>query len=300
MSDSDFLLMHYEEEMLPRIEAGHPFPHSEYAKTTGLRGVAHDTYRHMIDGHVLTKECVADVPVVIGFDVSGHMMECPKAMLGGAVQFRRMVGRLPVEIAYAAHGGAIPLQFSDFGRRNVICSDLMDMYLDGCDDMGNSSTLVAWYVANNVETHAWDSAGKRGCVFLVEDKRPRVVRRTDAIAIFDRNDRIYPADAFLRAMDRWDVYVLVVSDYQSKVQDTMRGYATIVGKTRVVPVDNVESVPAIIASIICMREGGVAEGGLAFELALAGFGDNAIGDAVEAVRSVPYRLRAPKSSVEND
>lgn len=282
-----------------KIDTGTSFAYDSYAKRTGSYR-AHDDLKVLVDGKPVTRESrdseehPESTPIVIGFDVTGSMGDNPYILQKSLKGLFGMLVRKDVvsdpQVAIGAYGDTyydhVPIQLSQFESDNRIDDNLDNVFIEGGGggNGGESSTALAWFVANHVVTDAWEKRGKKGYLFLVGDECAIEVTSGQSAEILGEAEprRIAPEDAFVAAKEKWDVYFLLIDNYAARWQNSLRKYEELLGKDHVITLETAESAPAVIASVIGFAEQTVDAESLVTDLVDSGFSN---GTALSAVRS---------------
>ena len=297
MGGGTWTVQSYDRVTKGKIDTGTTFAYTSYAKTHGVRE-AHEDLRIIKDGKILTRESrdsdehPESTPIVIGFDVTGSMGENP-AILQKALKglFGMLVRKGVVsdpQVAIGAYGDTVyddvPVQFSQFESDNRIDDNLDNVYVErgGGGNNGEMSTALVWYVAHHAVTDAWEKRGKKGYLFLVGDESALPVSADAASRFLMAQGEITPEDAFNDAMEKWEVYFLLVDNWAARDQHSEHKYKQIIGNDRVIVLQSTESAPAVIAAVIGLAEDTVDADSLTTELAGSGFSAEV---AVEAARA---------------
>lgn len=147
------------------------------------------------------------------------------------------------------------------------------MYVErgGGGNNGEMSTALVWYVAHHVVTDAWEKRGKKGYLFLVGDECALPVSADAASRFLVTQGEITPEDAFDAAMEKWEVYFLLVDNWAARDQRSEQKYKRLIGDDRVIVLQSTESAPAVVAAIVGLAEETVDADSLTTELAESGF-----------------------------
>lgn len=286
MGGGTWTTMSYDRVTKGKIDTGTTFAYTSYAKSHGVRD-AHDDLRIIKDGKILTRESrdsdehPESTPIVIGFDVTGSMGENP-AILQKALKglFGMLVRKGVVsdpQVAIGAYGDTVyddvPVQFSQFESDNRIDDNLDNVYVErgGGGNNGEMSTAIVWYVAHHVVTDAWEKRGKKGYLFLIGDECALPVSAGAASTYLNAQGEITPDDAFDAAMEKWEVYFLLVDNWAARDQHSEQKYKRLIGDDHVIVLQSTESAPAVIAAIVGLAEETVDADSLTTELAESGF-----------------------------
>ena len=279
----------YDRVTANKVRSGKAFSYTRDAIRSG-RYEAHDGLKVLDkDGRPFTRESrdseehPESTPIVIGFDVTGSMGDNPQILQQALKGLFGMLVRKGVasdpQVAIAGYGDTecdrVPLQLSQFESDNRIDDNLDNVFVErgGGGNRGEMSTALAWFVANHVETDAWQKRGKRGYMFLIGDECALPVSRGESHRFLGENQphEITPEEAFAAAREKWDTYFLLVDNYAARFQHSRKKYARLLGEDHVIVLETTESAPAVIASVIGMAEETVDAGTLATDLVDAGF-----------------------------
>lgn len=300
MGGGTWTVQSYDRVTKGKIDTGTTFAYTSYAKTHGVRE-AHEDLRIIKDGKILTRESrdsdehPESTPIVIGFDVTGSMGENP-AILQKALKglFGMLVRKGVVsdpQVAIGAYGDTVydnvPVQFSQFESDNRIDDNLDNVYVErgGGGNSGEMSTALVWYVAHHVATDAWEKRGKKGYLFLVGDESALPVSADAASRFLMAQGEITPEDAFNDAMEKWEVYFLLVDNWAARDQHSEHKYKQLIGDDRVIVLQSTESAPAVVAAVIGLAEDTVDADSLTTELAESGFSAEVAMEAAKATAS---------------
>ena len=159
-------------------------------------------------------------PIVIFFDVTGSMGGVPKTMQKRLPElFGLLLREGYVDDPQIMTGGVgdatcdrVPVQISQFESDNRIDDQLRLLYLEGGGggQKTESYELFAWYVANRVETDAWDKRNKKGHMFIIGDEKnyPNV-KATHLAKHFGLGEDVSTADVYRQLQERWNVYFIL-------------------------------------------------------------------------------------------
>lgn len=237
-------------------------------------------------------------PIVIGFDVTGSMGENPAILQKALKGLFGMLVRKDVvsdpQIAIAAYGDTecdrVPFQFSQFESDNRIDTNLDNVFIEGGGggNSGEMSCGLAWFVANHVETDAWEKRQKKGYLFLIGDECSLGISKAEAKRFLGEAQpiEITPEMAYEAAKEKWDVFFLLVDNYAAKSQRSHEKYARLLGKDHVIVLETTESAPAVIAAIIGIEEETVTGDALTTDLAEAGFDEGIALAATNATKGL--------------
>lgn len=278
----------YDSVTTAKMGFGTTFGYDRATKASG-RYEAHDDLKVIVGGKPVTRESrdsdehPESTPIVIGFDVTGSMGDNPMILQKSLKGLFGMLVRKDVvsdpQVAIGAYGDThcdrVPVQLSQFESDNRIDDNLDNVFLErgGGGNMGETSTALAWFVANHVVTDAWEKRGKRGYMFLVGDECPIEVTESQSVKFLGESQprEISPEEAFGAAREKWDVYFLLVDNYASKMQRSHEKYARLLGNDHVIPLQATDAAPAVIASVIGIVEQTVDADSLETDLVEAGF-----------------------------
>lgn len=294
----------YDVSTAAKIATGTTFGYTRSAKRTG-RMVVHDNLNIVDeDGNARTRESRdfneerQSTPIVIGFDVTGSMQENPAILQRELKGLFGMLNRKDVvdfpQVAIAAYGDthcdSAPVQFSQFESGNLIDENLDNVLIEGGGggNDGETSTAIAWYVGNHVETDAWDKRGKKGYLFLIGDECAFTITSRQAKKFLGENVQsgITPKMAFDAAKERWHVFFLLIDNYSAKYQHSRDKYERLIGKDNVITLQDASAAPAVIASVIGVVEDTVSHDELSAKLMGAGFSEEAARIATSATRGL--------------
>ena len=290
----------YDSVTTRKVSSGTTFGYDRFAKSTG-RYEAHDDLKVLdADGNPVTRESrdsnehPESTPIVIGFDVTGSMGGNPAILQKSLKGLFGMLVRKDVvsdpQVAIGAYGDThcdrVPLQLSQFESDNRIDDNLDNVFVEGGGggNSGETSTALAWFVANHVVTDAWEKRGKKGYLFLIGDECAlRVSSSQSSMFLGESQSReITPEEAFALAGERWNTYFLLVDNSAAKWQQSREKYERLLGNDHVVTLQTTDSAPAVIASIIGLNERTVDASSLTNDLVEAGFEQST---ALAAVRA---------------
>ena len=294
----------YDRVTTAKVSKGTTFGYDRFAKKTG-RYEAHDDLK-VLDkiGRPVQRESrdsdehPESTPIIVGFDVTGSMGGNPAILQRELKGLFGMLVRKDVvsdpQIAIAAYGDTecdrVPVQFSQFESDNRIDDNLDNVFIEGGGggNDGEMSTALAWYVANNVVTDAWDKRGKRGYLFLIGDESALPVSRSESREFLGESQprEIRPEDAFNAVKERWNTYFLLVDNYAANWQNSRVKYEKLLGNDHVITLETTESAPAVIASVIGISEDTVSADSLTTDLAEAGFSNESALAAVKATAGI--------------
>ena len=294
--------MSYDRTTGTKIGSGTTFSYTKGAKRSG-RYEAHDDLKVLDeDGKPVTRESrdsdehPESTPILVGFDVTGSMGENPAILLKSLKGLFGMLIRKDVvsdpQIAIGAYGDThcdhAPIQLSQFESDNRIDDNLDNVFIEGGGggNMGETSTALAWFVANHVVTDAWEKRGKRGYAFLVGDECALGVTSEQSREYLgeEQGHDISPREAFDALQEKWDTYFLLVDNYAAKMQHSRAKYEDLLDEDHVITLETTESAPAVMAAIIGTAEGTVDD--MSTELVEAGFDSDVALAATKATSGV--------------
>lgn len=303
----------YDRVTTRKVAKGTTFGYTRSAKSSG-RYDAHDDLKVIVDGKPVTRESrdsdehPESTPIVIGFDVTGSMGENPAILQKSLKGLFGMLVRKDVvsdpQVAIGAYGDThcdrVPVQLSQFESDNRIDDNLDNVFVEGCGggNDGETSTALAWFVAKHVVTDAWEKRGKKGYLFLIGDECALGVSKHQSEEFLGdaQPHEISPEDAFAAASERWDTYFLLVDNYASRGQQSLRKYSKLLGDDHVITLETTESAPAVIASVIGYAEETVSGDSLAKDLTDAGFSSET---ALAAARSTSSLSSVASGALSN-
>lgn len=290
----------YDRVTRSNIDNGSAFAYTTHAFSTGNMTV-HPNLDVMRGGKVNERESrdsnehPESTPIIIAFDETGSMGENPRILQKALKKLFGMLIRQDVvadpQVAIGAYGDAYyddaPLQFSQFESDNRIDENLDDILIEGCGggNGGETSTLLAWYVANHVHTDAYEKRGKRGYAFIIGDERAlEVTRRQVSERCGDSVEgNVTPDMAFGAMTEKWDTYFLAINNYACRYQHSIQQYGELLGPDHVIVLEDANAVAATIVSLIAYVEGTVEPEEMTTALAKAGFTDDEARSATLAI-----------------
>ena len=300
MGGGTWTTMAYAKSTRTKIDSGTTFAYTRTSKSAG-RYEAHDDLKVLDrDGMPVTRESrdsdehPESTPIVIGFDVTGSMGGNPAILQRELKGLFGMLVRKDVvsdpQVAIGAYGDThcdrVPVQLSQFESDNRIDDNLDNVFVEGGGggNMGETSTALAWFVANHVVTDAWEKRGKRGYAFFVGDECALSVTPEQSKGHLGETQghEITPEDAFEALAEKWDTYFLLVDNYAARAQHSRAKYEALLGADHVITLETTESAPAVIAALVGLAEETVDAGALSTELAESGFSSEVAVSAAKA------------------
>lgn len=228
------------------------------------------------------------VPIIIAFDETGSMRDVPVLMqkklaeVFGLLQLKGYV--TDPQLAVGAYGDMeigekAPLQLSQFESDNRADEALDVVYLEG-NGGGNgyeSAAGIWFYAAQHTACDAWEKRGKKGYLFTIGDETTSGITRKMWKTYVDAN---YAGEKDLTAQEvadlakeKWEVFHVVIDNHSARAQKSTQHYTTLLGKDRVIALEDENAVAETIAIAIGMCEGTIdLDEGLA-DLAAAGSDD---------------------------
>lgn len=211
-------------------------------------------------------------PILIAFDETGSMDENPSLIqrdskgLFGLLQRKGYVE--DPQIAIGAYGDAwcdrVPIQVGQFESGNEVDEELDNVFIEGMGggNGGESSALIPYYAAKYIKTDSWEKRRHKGYIFLIGDECSHDLGADELKRFVGEKEAVdvTAEQAFRMAGKQWDIYVLLIDNYQAKAQESRRKYAALVGDDHVIPMESGRGTAATIAAIIGAKEGTVRTG----------------------------------------
>lgn len=309
----------YDRVTRSKITSGDAFSYTRSAFSSG-RLKAHEALDPLKDGKSTIRESrdsaehPESTPIVIGFDVTGSMSDNPKLIQQSLKELFGMLIRKDIvsdpQIAIGAYGDAycdsVPLQIGQFESDNRIDDELDNVFIEGGGggNDGETSTLLARYVAANVNTDAWDKRHKKGYMFLIGDERALDLKATQLKEYLgvEQPSNMTAKDVFASLNERWNVYMLLIDNGAAEYQHSREQYGELMANPQhVVVIKNGSLAAATIASIIGSVEETTDSQTLSTDLVDAGFSK----DIADAARSATVGLyhdgdKAVSADVSNE
>lgn len=212
------------------------------------------------------------LPVVAAFDSTGSMAGTPRTVqkkltnLFGLLVRKGYTGDAYPQLAISTYGDAfcdrVPLQISQFEANNAVDDALDALYLEGGGggNGGETATLLWYYLANHVDTDAYNKRGKKGYFFMIADEialglEPDQIERFIGVSGETPARETLTAKALAdKLQEKWEVYVLLVDNSTAHWQKSQEFYTNLFGKNNVIIVENDETVVETIGAVIGKRE----------------------------------------------
>lgn len=258
-----------------KIATGTSFSHDRTAKSTG-RYAAHEALdpnkKNSAGLNIREARDSADqpnsVPIVVGFDATGSMGGVPRLTqqkLTGL--FGLLLRKGYVEdptISIAAYGDSyvdrVPLQISQFESDNRIDDNLDKLFLEGGGggNMGETQSLLWYYLINHTATDSWEKRHKKGYLFVIADEvaldlLPKHVKESigDGEPIGDLTAK----GLAKRLQETWDVTILLVDNSTAQLQGSRVFYENMFGKKNVVTIQDASGITETIGLVLGAKEG---------------------------------------------
>lgn len=258
-----------------KIASGTSFGYDATAKRTGVYK-AHDS----VDPKRLNKAGLnireardsADHPnskaMVIALDGTGSMGTIPRELQSKLKRVYSLTvdkGIKDVQIAYSVYGDAanndrVPLQISQFESDNRGDDALDNLFIEGGGggNNGETSQLLFYYLAYHTAIDSFEKRGQKGKVYMIADEKQ--VPITAAHVREHIGDEQPLGDLSFEALaaavtKMWDVTVLLIDNYSARVQGSQEFYSNLFGPRNVVLVQDVSSIPDMIAGLYAFDMG---------------------------------------------
>jgi hypothetical protein len=211
-------------------------------------------------------------PIMVGLDVTGSMGIIPEKLTKGALGtlMNELLQRKPVtdpQLLFMGIGDAVahdraPLQVTQFESDNKICSQLTDLWLEGCGG-GNDfeSYDLAWaFASGKVKTDAWDKRKQKGFLFTIGDEMFPQTTSSDYLKnIFGPTGVQNPTPEILleSAQEQWNVYHIIIAQgnyARSRLERVKDDWKQRLQK-RAFVLNNYDYLPHLIISIIALESG---------------------------------------------
>lgn len=209
-------------------------------------------------------------PIIIAFDVTGSMTEIPADMVkdGLPTVVEQTLKHQPVpdpQFLMMAVGDAYvdraPLQATQFESDIRIAKQLQDIYLEGGGGgNGGESYALAWYfAAKKTKTDSLIKRGQKGIMFTIGDEplHPRVEADQIEEIFGDKvSESIASKDLLAMAEKHFDPYhIICTHGHRKQYMPLIKEWEKIMGKERLIVLDNHEHLPEIIASALRVHGG---------------------------------------------
>jgi hypothetical protein len=279
----------YDRVTRSKIASGRTFSYTDDAFSSGVLK-AHESLDPLKDGKPTTRESrdsdehPDSTPIVIGFDVTGSMGGNPALIQESLKELFGMLVRKDIvsdpQIAIGAYGDAqcdtVPLQIGQFESDNRIDDELDNVLIEcgGGGNNGETSVLLAKYIADNISTDAWDKRKRKGYVFLIGDERSLDLKASEIRRFMGVQQPVKAtaAEVFSALNEKWNVYMLLIDNYSAKAQGSREQYGNLIGNPEhVIPIKDGSLAAPTIASIIGAVEETIDAGSLSGDLIDAGF-----------------------------
>lgn len=296
----------YDRVTRTKIDTGTSFAYTDHVRSTmgSSDYKAHDSLNVLKHKNSMLESRDSDehpnsTPIVIGFDETGSMGDNPSYIQKSLKSLFGMLVRQDYvadpQIAIAAYGDAwcdsVPIQCSQFESDNRIDDCLDNVFIEGRGggNSGETSAMLAYYIAHHTVTDAWEKRGKKGYVFLIGDECSLSVRGSHIrkfIGDTIQSEQITPEEAFGALKEKWNVYFLLIDNDAAKWQDSRKKYAKLLGSEHVITLKSGKDTAATIASIIGACEQTADVDTLRSDLIKSGFSDHDADAAVSATLSL--------------
>lgn len=287
-----------------KIDSGTDFAYTSHARMTGsykqhpLLDVKNDDGTAKLYESRDSDEHPNSTPIVVGFDETGSMGENPHLLQRSLKELFGMLIRHDYasdpQIAIASYGDAwcdrAPIGCSQFESDNRIDECLDNVLIEGRGggNDGETSTLLAYFIAHHTVTDSWEKRHKKGYVFLIGDEAPLSVtsshiRKNIGDAV---QGDVTPSDAFGALKEKWNVYFLLIDNYAARDQRSRAKYTELLGDEHVITIADGSEAPAVIAGIIGACEQTADSDTLSDDLVAAGFSNETALAAVNAIKGL--------------
>ena len=293
----------YDKVTRSKIDSGTTFSYSAAAYASG-RYEVHDSLNVKGSHGSLVRESrdsdehPESTPIIVGFDETGSMGDNPAILQTNLKElFGMLVSRGIVsdpQVAIAAYGDMycdrVPVQFGQFESDNRIDDELDNILVEGCGggNNGETSAVIPYYAAKYVQTDAWDKRHKKGYMFLIGDECSLDLQKSQLHEFLGEKaqDGVTAADAYEMALEKWNVYFLLIDDWAAEYQNSYAKYASYIGNDHVIKLQDANTAAACIASLIALSEKTAAPRTIGTELAKAGFDKDVISRATREIGAI--------------
>ena len=261
---------------------------TSYAHTTATRAMPHadrkvhesvDPKRVNTLGEQI-RECLDSdvhpntVPVVCVFDETGSMGDGPRIIqekLGSLKGVTLRVGLPDVQLCFGAYGDAsyydsrtpevAPCQIGQFESGLEMEEWLNNLYLEGAGGGNGHETagLALWFLANYTRLDSVDKRGKKGYIFVTGDEIAATVTRGEIqhyIGTSKLPQSDVPMEEVIRQVtEKFEVFFMLVNNHSAQRQGSHKYWTDLLGKDRVIVVENLENIAELIGSILAFEEG---------------------------------------------
>lgn len=210
------------------------------------------------------------VPIVIGFDATGSMGSVPRTVqtkLAGLFGLLLRKGYVEdPQIAVGVYGDAkcdyVPLQISQFESDNRIDDNLDKIFLEGNGggNMGETQSLLWYYLLHHTATDAWDKRQKKGYLFMIADEVPLEINADEVKQFIGDGEplgSLKTKDMAKALQERWEVIVLLIDNSSAHYQQSEKVYKELFGARNVLIVENPDTIAEVIGLAIGVKEGTV-------------------------------------------
>lgn len=240
------------------------------------------------------------IPIIVGFDDTGSMDKNPYLVSKDLKKLFSLLQRQSFiedpQIAVCAYGDMyedyVPIQFGQFESGNEIDEELDSLYIEhgGGGNDGETSALIPYYASKYIQTDAWDKRHRRGYMFLIGDECSLDLS-ADGLRQYlgeDRKQSVSAKQAFKMASKKWDIYFLLIDNWQAEAQHSRTKYSSYIGEDHVITLQSGEQTAATIAAIIGAKEKTTTADELSEELTAVGFDNDTALQVSEATKEL-YR-----------
>lgn len=293
----------YDKVTKSKIDSGTTFAYSAAAAASGYYKVHDSLNIKGSDGPAIREsrdstEHPESTPIIVGFDETGSMGGNPAIIQTSLKElFGMLVSRGIVsdpQVAIAAYGDMYcdeaPVQFGQFESDNRIDNELDNIVIEhnGGSNPGETSAVIPYYAAKYVKTDAWEKRRKKGYLFLIGDECSLDLTKAQLHEFLGENvqGNVSAADAYNMALEKWNIYFLLINDFAAEYQNSRDKYASYIGEDHVIELQDASTVAACIASLIALNEKTADRTTIGTELAKAGFDKDVINRAISEIGTI--------------
>lgn len=278
---------------------------------------AHPSLNIIKNGHTAIRESrdstahPLSTPIVIGFDETGSMGTNPELLQKNLKQLFGLLQRKDYvsdpQIAMAAYGDAycddVPIQVGQFESGNEIDDELDNIYIEGMGggNCGETSSLLAKYIADYTVTDSWEKRRKKGYLFFIGDECALDLKASQLKKFLGERQpaNVTAKEAFKKAQEKWNVYFLLIDNSSARWQNSYEKYSDMLGEEHVIKIDDGSLAAATIASIIGACEETADSTTLSSDLIESGFSDSTALAVVNATKGL-YKPTGSSKAVAID
>ncbi len=249
-----------------------PFIHDSDVKSGKVKAEIHESLdpKKMVNGIRESRDSAEhpnSIPIAIGLDQTGSMMNVPKGVIQ---KMPSLMGTLvkngldDTQILFSAVGDyfsdQFPFQVGQFESDNKMDDNLRNVILEGNGGGNNceSYSLFLYFLARCTVTDAFEKRGEKGYAFLIEDEPyPASVTKKEILGVFGQTIEadIPFAQIVAEAQEKWNIFIIRPAETSYGKNKGVTDSWKALFPERVICIDSVESICETIALAVAAGEG---------------------------------------------